>query len=222
MRSSLTGSPFFRTDCVEALSSRPDRQSTTDSPSDGQTQPGKQQPTPGRTALQNLSRRCPARAKAWFDGDWAEIHSDLTHAFGQLAEWRAWFGRGHNQTAFLEYYDIPPEMARRKLAPLRARPRPPGQLRVRLTPAKNSVLYSTVRVRQDGYRVTSIPPSLTLFNTGWDYQLISGWTDALDGCPDVAAGRRDYLKEQLGLLTRNPDTYVTCKGDFRTRRPQRL
>ena len=55
------------------------------------------------------------------------------------------------------------------------------------------------------YRVTSVPPSLTLFNTGWDYQLISGWTDALDGCPDMAAGRRDYLKEQLGLITGIPD-----------------
>jgi hypothetical protein len=65
-------------------------------------------------------------------------------------------------------------------------------------------------------------PSLTLFNTGWDYQLISGWTDALDGCPDMTAGRRDYLKEQLGLLTRNPDAYVTGTGNLRTRRPQQL
>ena len=40
--------------------------------------------------------------------------------------------------------------------------------------AENSVLYSTVRKRQDGYRVTSVPPSLTIFNTGQDYQHISG------------------------------------------------
>ena len=31
--------------------------------------------------------------KPWFYGDRAEIHSDFTHAHGQLAEWRAWFGR---------------------------------------------------------------------------------------------------------------------------------
>jgi hypothetical protein len=54
--------------------------------------------------------------KAWFYGDRAEIHSDLTHAHGQLAEWRAWFSRGHNQTTFLDYYEIPPLLARRKLS----------------------------------------------------------------------------------------------------------
>ena len=45
----------------------------------------------------------------------------------------------------------------------------------RLTPAKNSVLFSTLRKGQDGYRVTAVPPSLTIFNTGEDYRLISGW-----------------------------------------------
>jgi len=183
--------------------------------------------------------------KAWFYGDRAEIHSDLTHAHGQLAEWRAWFGRGHNRTAFLDYYDIPPDMARRQLAPRyvlihgrrdnfesvpRRREkraelaRPDERLMSfdRLTPAKNSVLYSTVRKGQDGYRVTSVPPSLTLFNTGEDYQLIAGWASALDNCPDMAAGRRDYLKEQLDLLTSNPDAYVTSTGNLRTRRVQWL
>ena len=148
--------------------------------------------------------------KAWFYGDRAEIHSDLTHAHGQLAEWRAWFGRGHNRTAFLDYYELPPDLARRKLEPRyvlvhgrrgnfesvpRRREkraelaRPDERLMSfdRLTPAKNSVLYSTVRKGQDGYRVTSVPPSLTIFNTGEDYRLISGWAAALDDCPDMAA-----------------------------------
>ena len=92
----------------------------------------------------------------------------------------------------------------------------------RLTPAKNSVLYSAVRKGQDGYRITAVPPSLTLFNTGQDYQLISGWTRALDDCPDMAASRRDYLKEQLNLLTNNPDAYVTSMGNLSTRRVQWL
>jgi Domain of unknown function (DUF4263) len=183
--------------------------------------------------------------KAWFYGDRAEVHSDLTHAHGQLAEWRAWFGRGHNRTAFLEYYDIPPDMARRQLAPRyvlvhgrrgnfessprrrekRAELARPGERLMtfdRLTPAKNGVLYSAVRKGQDGYRVASVPPSLTIFNTGEDYQRISGWEGALDNCRDMAASRRDYLKEQLSLLTSNPAAYVTATGRLRTRRPQWL
>jgi hypothetical protein len=92
----------------------------------------------------------------------------------------------------------------------------------RLTPAKTGVLYSTVRKGEDGYRVISVPPSLSLFNTGSHYKVASGWTDALDGCPDMAASRRDYLKEQLSLLITNPDAYVTTTGNLRTRRPQLL
>ena len=183
--------------------------------------------------------------KAWFYGDRAEIHSDLTHAHGQLAEWRAWFGRGHNRTAFLEYYDVPPELARRQLSPRfvlvhgrrvgfesspRRREKRAELARSderlmsfdRLASDKSSVLYSTVRKGQEGYRVTSVPPSLTIFNTGEDYQLISGWDDALDNCPDMAATRRDYLKEQLGLLISDPDAYVTVTGGLRTRRAQWL
>ena len=29
----------------------------------------------------------------------------------------SWFGRGHNRTTFLEYYDIPRELPRRRLVP---------------------------------------------------------------------------------------------------------
>lgn len=178
--------------------------------------------------------------KAWFYGDRAEIHSDLTHAHGQLAEWRAWFSRGHNQTAFLDYYEIPTLLARRKLSPryvlvhgrrsnfessLRRQQkraelaRPDERLMSfdRLSPAKRSVLYSTVRKGQDGYRVTSVPPSLTIFNTGQVYRQVSGWAEALDGCPDMAAGRRGYLKQQLDLIISDPGAYVETTGNLRTR-----
>jgi len=183
--------------------------------------------------------------KAWFYGDRAEIHSDFTHAQGQLAEWRAWFNRGHNRDAFLDYYELPPVLARRQLAPRyvlihgrrenyesipRRREkraelaRPDERLMSfdRLTPAKHGVMYSTVRKGQDGYQVISVPPSLTLFNRGAEYQLVSGWDEALDDCPDMATERRDYLKRQLGLLTRDPDVYVTTRGALRVRQPQRL
>jgi len=54
--------------------------------------------------------------KQWFYGDRAEIHSDLTHAQGQLAEWRTWFSRGSNQTPFLDTYEIPLDLRRRRLS----------------------------------------------------------------------------------------------------------
>lgn len=135
--------------------------------------------------------------KKWFYGDRAEIHSEFTHAQGQLAEWRAWFNRGHNRSAFLEYYEMPPTLARRQLAPrfvliYGRRDNYAGSQRRqekraelaraderllsfdRLTPAKNSVWYSCVRKEQDGYRALAVPPSLTLFNEGRNYKLVSG------------------------------------------------
>jgi hypothetical protein len=88
----------------------------------------------------------------------------------------------------------------------------------RLTPAKRSNLYSAVRKGQDSYRVISVPPSLTIVNSGQVYRQVSGWSGALDNCPDMASGRRDYLKEQLRLLTSNPDAYVvTSASGLRTR-----
>jgi hypothetical protein len=183
--------------------------------------------------------------KAWFYGDRAEIHSDLTHAQGQLAEWRAWFNRGQNRTAFLEYYDLPRLLVRRNLSPryvlvygrrenYESIPRRLAKRAElardderlmsfdRLTPAKHGVTYATVYKGEDGYRVVSVPPSLTLINHGRTYQLVSGWDQALDDCTDMAAERRDYLKKQLNLLITNPDAYVTTAGTLRTRRPRWL
>ncbi|MEV1174567.1 Shedu anti-phage system protein SduA domain-containing protein [Nonomuraea sp. NPDC049784] len=55
--------------------------------------------------------------KKWFHGDRAEIHSHFTHAQGQLAEWRAWFNRGHNRSAFLEHYPSASRNHCRRLRP---------------------------------------------------------------------------------------------------------
>lgn len=55
----------------------------------------------------------------------------------------------------------------------------------RLTPAKNSVLFSCMRKTQDGYQVVAVPPCLTLLNHGEEYQLASGWGEALDNCHDM-------------------------------------
>lgn len=185
-------------------------------------------------------------AKRWFHGDRAEIHSDLTHAQGQLAEWRAWFKRGTNRAAFLDYYEIAAEIGHRLLEPRfvlihgrraeyeRSRRRMEKRAELpregerlmsfdRLTPAKHGELYSCVRKRQDGYTAVAVPPCLTLFNQGDDYSQIAGWDHALHACRDMSDARRDYLKHELRVLTENPDAYVRTERDgLRVRRPQWL
>ena len=71
------------------------------------------------------------------------------------------------------------------------------------------------------------PPRKALFLAGWLAYYAAfklglsrcPMNEALDYGPDMAAGRRDYLKEQLDLLTSNPSAYVTSTGKLRTRRP---
>lgn len=87
----------------------------------------------------------------------------------------------------------------------------------RLTPAKSGVLYSCLRKRHDGYEVVSVPPSLTIVNDGEDYRVTQGWDEALDGCPDMPAARRDYLKREIRNLTDDPHAYVETTGNFHFR-----
>jgi Domain of unknown function (DUF4263) len=184
--------------------------------------------------------------KQWFYSDRAEIHSDLAHAQGQLAEWRAWFEEGFNRDMFITEYGLRSFIEDRKLSPRfvlihgrrenytgsRLRRQKQAQLareheRImsfdRLTPSKNSVLYSCVRRQPDGYQVIAVPPSLTILNSGEEYQPVTRWREALDDCPDMAVSRREYLKEQFALLTKEPEAYFeTHVGGFRTLRPRWL
>lgn len=187
--------------------------------------------------------------KKWFRGSRAEIHSDLTHAQGQLAEWRAWFNRGRNRTAFLEDYDIPRELRKRKLSPRfvlihgrradyegsesrmqkRAElPREDERLMSfdRLTAADYGELYSCVRKTQDGYQVVAVPPCLGLLRRAEDYRRSNGWDYALDNCLDMAPPRRGYLKEQIKIIRDDPATYdrthyarIVKRGHLRLRQP---
>lgn len=173
--------------------------------------------------------------KRWFYGERAEIHSGLTHAQGQLAEWRAWFNGGHNRTAFFDYYEIPSYIAKRALEPRyvliygrrsnfvhdRRRQEKRAELARaderlmsfdRITAAKHGSLYSCIRKTQQGYRVIAVPPHVKIINNGDDYQHVKGWPEALDNCLDMADSRRNYLKSELLLLTQNPDAYVGHDG----------
>lgn len=170
--------------------------------------------------------------KKWFYGDRAEIHSDLTHSQGQLAEWRAWFNRGQNRTAFLDDYDIPCELRKRQLSPRfvlihgrradyegserrlgkRAELQRQGERLMsfdRLNPANYGYLYSCVRKTQDRYQVAAVSPCLSLLQKAEDYQCSNGWDNALDNCHDMAPERREYLKEQIRVIRDDPSTYDT-------------
>ena len=184
--------------------------------------------------------------KKWFYGDRAEIHSDLTHAQGQLAEWRAWFNRGQNRTAFLDDYDIPRELRKRKLSPRfvlihgrranyqnsESRLQKRAELQRederlmsfdRLAPANYGELYSCARKTQDGYQVVAVPPCLGLLQGAEDYRPSNGWDHALDRCHDMAPVRREYLKEQIKIIRDDPATYdrthyarIVKRGRLRT------
>jgi hypothetical protein len=183
--------------------------------------------------------------KQWFYGDRAEIHSSFTHAQGQLAEWRAWFKRGHNHTTFLDAYEIPSDYRDLRLTPRfvlvygRRSDYEGSKLRRmkraelarederlmsfdRLTPGKWGVLYSCIRQTVNGYRVVSVPPCLTLINDGEDYRYAQGWEAALDDCPDMPATRREYLKKELQTLIDDPGAYSEVVGNITVRRPRWL
>jgi len=185
--------------------------------------------------------------KKWFYGDRAEIHSDLTHAQGQLAEWRAWFNRGRNRTAFLDDYDISRELRKRKLSPRfvlihgrrsdyensESRLQKRAELQRederlmsfdRLSPANYGELYSCVHKTQDGYQIVAVPPCLGLLQKAEDYRRSNGWDHALDNCHDMAPARRDYLKEQIKIIRDDPATYgrthyarIVKRGSLRMR-----
>jgi hypothetical protein len=66
-----------------------------------------------------------------------------------------------------------------------------------------------IRKTQGGYRITAVPPCLTIFNSDEEYQPVDGWDRALDECPDMALSRREYLKEQLYPFRVNPNAHAT-------------
>lgn len=164
--------------------------------------------------------------KQWFYGSRAEIHSDFTHAQGQLAEWRAWFKRGSNRSAFLEYYGLSTLLwgGQRSLKPRfvlihgRRSNYEGDQLRLykraelrrederlmsfdRLTPSRDAAFYACVKKDQHGYLALCVPPTFAMHSVDDRYSPIRGWNEAVDDCRDMALARREYLKQEIGKIT---------------------
>ncbi len=55
--------------------------------------------------------------KRWWQSTRLAQHSELTTALTQVAQWRAWFGRGRNQAAFYDYYRVPRDLQDLRLEP---------------------------------------------------------------------------------------------------------
>ena len=184
--------------------------------------------------------------KKWFRGKRAEVHSDLTHAQSQLAEWRAWFNKGHNRTAFLDYYEVPQSMARLQMRPRyvlvhgrrsdfendlsrtekRAELARDGETLMsfdRLSPVMQARMYASVVKQKNGYLAKRVPAAWALQNHGEPYAPVSGWLEALAASPDMAAARRDFIGSELKKLRVTPNFYVnvSSKG-MRTRTPKVL
>jgi len=159
--------------------------------------------------------------KRWFQtANRTESHSEFTHAQGQLADWRAWLDRPADHSAFLDLYEVPTELRHRKLEPRfvlihgrraeyegdTARTNKKAALARdgerlmsfdRLTPDRDALAFACVKKDEHGYRAHRVPPTLAVFSHGDEYQLVRGWDEVLDGCPDMTATRRDYLREVL-------------------------
>lgn len=177
----------------------------------------------------------------WFREASAEVHGDFTRAQERLAEWRAWFGKGSNSVAFLDYYMVPEMLRRRRLRPRfvliygrRAEyEASPARLDKRahlarederlmsfdrLTVSKSSELFSCVRKDEDGYRALTVPPAWSIINNWEDYAPVAGWDDALNGCLDMADARRSYLKDQLRALQHESSADTGTLADIKFRR----
>ncbi|MFD8301486.1 Shedu anti-phage system protein SduA domain-containing protein [Streptomyces sp. NPDC059690] len=183
--------------------------------------------------------------KKWFYGEKAEIHSDLSHAQGQLAEWRAWFNRGHNRSAFFDYYELPSYMGRMAIKPRfvlihgrrcdytkdRRRIEKAAELARederlmsfdRLAPGKNSTLYGTVRRSQNEYEVVAVPPSFSVINNQRHYISAQGWEDVIRATGDMPAERQQFLTATIEEMLQDPHFGSYQWGGRWIHRPQWL
>jgi hypothetical protein len=160
----------------------------------------------------------------WFHEKGTEVHSNLSHAQGQLAEWRAWFSKPRNQIAFAEYYELPDLLRRRKLVPRyvlihgrraeidedsarlskrRELYREDERLMTfdRLAPSEKAAELLCVKRRPDAYHLEYASPAFQVCD--WDadrYAAITGWAEGLNRTSDLAPGRAAFVSQAIDEL----------------------
>jgi Domain of unknown function (DUF4263) len=160
----------------------------------------------------------------WWYTTGTEVHGDLSHARGQLAEWRGWFAKPQNQIAFADYYELPSMLRRRKLEPRyvlihgrrsetgedpqrlakrRELSHPQERLMSfdRLQPDPKAAGLFCVRRGPSGYLLHRAPPSFVVHD-GDDhrYVAINGWAEGLAASPEVPTARAAFVLDEVEKL----------------------
>lgn len=165
----------------------------------------------------------------WWHTRGTEVHSDFSHAHGQLAEWRAWFASPRNQIAFADYYELPTLLRRRRLQQRyvlvhgsraetgedQARLAKRGQLARpgerlmtfdRLEPDRQAAGFLCVRRAPRGYELHRVPPTFIVAD-GDDhrYAAVHGWQDGTAASPELPALRAAFVQSEVEQLRRAHD-----------------
>jgi hypothetical protein len=160
-------------------------------------------------------------SKKWFTQK-GEVHSDLTHAMGQLTEWKAWLAVPSNRTTFVDLYSANDQERARSLRPHYALVHGNraefenkdylNRLRHYYQPQESSLMSfdrlslssagsrtATVRIRPPGEReVVSLPPTFLLGPYSADLTFRArGIEDAIDRMELISEARRDFLKSRV-------------------------
>lgn len=165
----------------------------------------------------------------WWYQQGTEVHGDLSHAQGQLAEWRAWFQKPRNQIAFADYYELPDFLRRRKLVPryvlIHGRRSETGEDPARLSkrrelyrederlmsfdriaPNEKAAQLLCVRRTAQGYVLKNASPAFQVSDfDDHRYAAISGWDVGLAQTPDLAAERSAFVLQEVKALVAGLD-----------------
>ena len=160
----------------------------------------------------------------WWYEKGTEVHGEFTHAQGQLAEWRAWFSKPRNQIAFVDFYELPSFLRRRKLVPryvlIHGRrgetAEDPARLSKRrelyrdderlmtfdrLAPQDKASDLLCVKRGADGYRLVYASPAFQIADCDTHrYVAINQWAEGLAQTYDMAQGRSDFVLREVETL----------------------
>lgn len=155
--------------------------------------------------------------KRWFHAKGSELHSDFHHAHGQLQQWAAWFSRGTNTAAFMDYYCFPDylrelafqprfvlihgrrqeyvhDLARKGMIAQAAKPNERLMSFDRLMPELKATCVGCVQKRESGYRAISVPPTFSV-STGKLHRSVPNWLDVIEKCDDMPIHRKRSLQD---------------------------